>query len=168
MKNLILIFLLSLAFSATSQAQRFAFVDSEKILSEMTEYKAAQDALDELTRKWKDDIAREYEIVKKMYQKFQAEEVLLTDQQKKEREQSIIEKEQKIRQVQKDKFGPEGELFAKQNELIKPIQEKVYDAILKYAEEKNLDIIFDKANGANILYGSDKYDKTAELLLRIN
>lgn len=150
-----------------SNAQRFCFVDSEKILTSLSEYTASQKAIDDLAAKWKSEIATEYEEIKTLYKAFQAEKVLLTKEEKVKRENEIIKREQKVRQIQKDKFGPKGELFSKREELIQPIQDKIMNALNKYADEKNYDFILDQAAGASILYSNPKYDKTQDVLLRI-
>jgi len=169
MKYIITLCLLSLltTLPLNSKAQRFVYVDSDEILAALPEYQAAQKALDDLAEKWKSDIAKEYEVIKGMYKKYQASEVLLTDVEKKERQAAIVQREEKVRQLQKEKFGPEGDLFKKREELVRPVQDKIFNAIQKYAEEKNLDVIFDKANGASILFSNPRYEKTKEIINRI-
>jgi len=169
MKYIITFCLLTILAAAPidAEAQRFVYVDSEEILAALPEYQAAQKALDDLAEKWKSDIAKEYEVIKDMYKKYQASEVLLTDAEKKERQDAIVKREDKVRQLQKDKFGPNGDLFKKREELVQPVQDKLFNAIQRYAEEKNLDVIFDKANGASILFSNPRYDKTKELINRI-
>lgn len=169
MKYIITICLLACISLAPTQieAQRFVYVDSEEIIDALPEYQAAQKALDDLAEKWKADIAKEYNVIQDMYKKYQATEVLLTDTEKKERQDAIVEREKKVRQLQKDKFGPDGDLFKKRQELVQPIQDKIYNTIQRYAEEKNLDVIFDKANGASILFSNPRYDKTKELINRL-
>ena len=116
----------------TANAQRIAYVDVNTILESIDEYKAAQDELDKLASRWRQEIAQEYDKIKGLYNRYQAEQVLLSDEARKQREDEIMEKEKQVRDLQKDKFGPEGELFERRKELVQPIQDRVYTAIEDY------------------------------------
>ena len=153
--------------AATALAQRICFVDANKILERVPEYKTAQDALDQQAEKWKQDIAAEYAKVDEMYKKYQADEVLLDDRARKERENEITAKEKQVRELQKQKFGPEGALNKKRQELVKPVQDRVYTAIEQYATEKGFDFIFDKASTGGMLFASPKYDKTDDIVKKL-
>jgi len=98
-----------------------------------------------------------------MYNKYQAEMVLLSEEVKIEREDEIMEKEKQVRELQKRRFGPDGDLFRKRQELVSPIQDEVFKAIEDYASTKGYDLIFDKAGAAGLLYASEEYDKTDEI-----
>ena len=98
-----------------------------------------------------------------MYSKFQAEQVLLSEDMKKQREDEIVAKEKEVRELQRQKFGPEGALFKKREELVKPIQDRVYGAIEKYAQDKGFDFIFDKGSASGMLYADKRYDKTEDI-----
>ncbi|MBL7790849.1 MAG: OmpH family outer membrane protein [Saprospiraceae bacterium] len=160
-----MLLVMSLAFSAT--AQRIACVDVNKILESIQEYKDAQDELDRQANKWRQDIAQEYDVIKGMYNRYQAEQVLLSDEARRQREEEITNKEKEVRDMQKAKFGPEGELFKRRQELVRPIQDKVYSAIEDYAAERGFDFIFDKGGSAGIIFSSAQYDKTSEVLERL-
>lgn len=147
-----------------SHAQRFAYIDSEYILNEMPEYRAAQEELDVLADKWSKELVEKRTEVDRMYRAFKAEQVLLTEAMRKEREAEIQKKEEEIDELQRSRFGYEGELFAKQKELIKPIQDKIYDAVQKYARDKGYDIIFDRSGEFTMLYANSRLDKSDELL----
>lgn len=160
------IFLLACLVTMTTslKAQKFAYVDTDYILNQMTEYKAAQKQLNELSEKWENDIRIMKEEVDKMYRDYRAEEILLSPVQKKEREDAIVAKEEALKQFEQEKFGVNGELFKKRQELIKPIQDKVFAAIQKVAKNNGLDFIFDKSANMNILYNNPKYDRSDDVL----
>lgn len=157
--------LLAVAFIASvSFAQRIAIVDVASILENLDTYKQAQDAMDKTAAEWRQEIAQEYDVIKGLYNRYQAEQVLLSDEQRKTREEEIMAKERAVREMQKRKFGPEGELFEKRKELVQPIQEKVYSAIEEYANDRNFDFIFDKGSASGILFSNEQYDKTDDIL----
>jgi len=164
-----ILFFLCVAFMAQSSitAQKFAYVDVEKILNELPDYKKAQTDLDNIASKWKQEIAQEYDKIKGLYNKYQAEQVLLSDDARKQREDEINQKEKEVRELQKTKFGTDGALFQKRQELVKPIQDKVYAAIEKYALDKTFDFIFDKGT-AGMIFSSSKFDVTADISKILN
>jgi outer membrane protein len=139
MHKLVLTLILLLSLPLTNYAQKFAYVDTEYILSLLPDYKSAQNKLNELAEKWQKDVDTKYESIDKMYKEYQAEKILLTPEQQKSREDDIINKEKEAKQFQQDKFGYEGELFKKRQELVKPIQDKVFEAIQKIAKNDVLD-----------------------------
>lgn len=153
-------------------AQKFACVDSEYILSNMPEYKQAQKELDDLSVQWQREVEAKFQIVDKLYKAFQAESVLLPEELKAKKENEIIAAEKESKDLQKQRFGNTGDLAKKRSELVKPIQDKIYNAIEKIAQEKSYAIIFDKASGATILYVDAKTDISdlilAELGYKIN
>ena len=160
--SLITMFFLLLPFA--SQAQRFAYVDTEYILSQLPEYKSAQAQLDELSKTWQEEIDGMYAEIDKMYKEYQAEKVLLTKDMQTKRENEIIEKEREVKAFQNAKFGYDGELFKKRQELVKPIQDKVYEAINKVAKDNGLDFIFDKSGAMLMLVSNPKFDRSDEVL----
>ncbi|MCB9251461.1 MAG: OmpH family outer membrane protein [Flavobacteriales bacterium] len=148
----------------SNYAQKFAYVDTEYILSLLPDYKSAQRALNEIAEKWQSEVDKKYEDIDKMYKEYQAEKILLTPDQQKQRENDIIAKEKEAKKFQQDKFGYEGELFKKRQELVKPIQDKVFEAIQKIAKEDALDFIFDKSSDMTMLFSNAKYDKSDDVL----
>ena len=157
--SMILIFL-SLAIGTSVTAQKIAIVDINAVLADLPEYISAQQEIDRIAADWNQDIAREFDEVKSMYNKYQAEQVLLSDEVRAQREEEIKLKEKEVRELQKRKFGPEGELFLKRREIINPIQDKVFGAIETYALDMGFDVIFDKSGSAGVLFVGDKFDKT--------
>ena len=161
--------LLSLAilFSVMSFAQRFAYVDTEYILKNIPAYQAAQDQLDNQSVEWQKEIEEIYTKIDKMYKDFQAEKVLLTEDMRVKRENAIIDKEKEAKTIQKQYFGKEGELYKKRQELIKPIQDDIFNAVKEVAAEGNFAVIFDSAGGMSMLYNDPKYDKSDDILEKL-
>lgn len=163
MKKIALIIALATMSLVNIQAQRIACVDVVQILEGMEEYKNAQAQLDETASQWKQQIDQMRDEIRGLYNKYQSEQVLLSDEAKREREDEIMRKEKTMREFQKQKFGPDGALFKKRQELVRPIQDRVYTAIETYAEKKGYDFIFDKGGSAGMLFANPRYDKTSEI-----
>lgn len=156
-----------LAATTTSFAQKFAYVDTEYILSNIPEYKEAQEELDKLSIEWQKQLERRYSEIDKMYKNYQAEQILLTEEMKIKREEEIIKKEKEAKEYQKLKFGVDGELFKKRQELVKPVQDKVYQAVQDVANISSLDIVFDKSSGLTVLFSNAKYNKSDAVLKKM-
>ncbi len=144
--------------------QKFAFVDTEYILQNIPEYGDAQEQINQLSSKWEKEIKALRTKVDALQREYQTESVLLTDEQKRKKEEEIAAKEQEIMTLQMDYFGPEGQLFTKRIELIQPIQEKIYNAINQLALLKNYAFVFDKASGTTVLYCNEKNDISDDVL----
>jgi outer membrane protein len=161
--------ILTVAFIATtgfmSMAQKFAYVDSEYILGQVPDYKTAQGQLDALSLQWQKEVEAKYADIDKMYKAYQAEQVLLSEDMKRKREDDIIAKEKEAKDIQKAHFGVEGDLFKKRQELVKPIQDKIYSAIKELAEKTQLKIIFDKGTELNMIFADAKLDKSDDVLV---
>jgi outer membrane protein len=155
-------------FSALlSQAQKFAYVDSKYILSHIPEYQQAQAEVNKLSAQWQKDIENKYETIAKLETSLQAEKILLTDEMKQKREQEIETKRQEAKDMQKAKFGINGELFKKREELVKPIQDQIYEAIQEVASTSALMVVFDKSSGSNMLYTNPKHDISDKVLKKM-
>lgn len=155
--------LLSLAMISFASAQRIAVVDVTAVLESLPEYQKAQEQLDKIATAWRQEIAQEQDKIKGMYSKYQAEQVLLSEEMKKQREEEILNKEKDVRELQRQKFGPEGALFKKREELVKPVQDKVYGAIERFATDKGFEFIFDKGSASGLLFSDSKNDKTDDI-----
>ena len=151
-------------FSGAAMGQKYAYVDTKYILDNIPEYGDAQDELDALSEKWQKEVEQGYAKIDEMYKKYKAEAVLLPEDIKQKREDEIVSKEKEIKDLQKKYFGPEGELFKKREELIKPIQEKIYNAIETVATTRNFSFVFDKAGGMTLLWANPKYDISDDVL----
>jgi len=159
---LVFVFTVSLGFS-----QRYAYVDTEYILKNIPAYSAAQEQLDNLAVEWQKEIEEIYSQIDKMYKDFQAEKVLLTEEMRVKRENAIIDKEKEAKKIQKQYFGAEGELYKKRQELIKPIQDDIFNSVKEIASEGNYAVIFDTAGNMSMLYTDPKYDKSDEVLEKL-
>ena len=164
MKKIIITIAACLAFSAATFAQKFGFVDTEYILNQIPEYKAAKAELDKSSTDWQKEIEAKYAEIDKLYKTYQAEQILLTDDLKQKRENEIVNKEKEARDLQKQRFGTDGDLFKKRMELVKPIQDKIYNNVKTVAEKSGLAIIFDKASDMMMIYANPKYDKSDDVL----
>lgn len=164
MKKIVLILSLLVASGINSFAQKWAYIDTEYILSQMPEYKSAQDQLDAASQQWQKEIESKYAEIDKLYKTFQAEQVLLSDDMKRRREEDIIQKEKEAKELQKAKFGTDGELFKKRIELIKPLQDKIYNAVKDIATVGTYAVIFDKSSDLTMIYSNPKFDKSDEVL----
>jgi len=164
MKKTIILSFLILFAGAFVHAQKYAFVDTDYILQNIPEYNDAKGLLDDFSNQWQKEIEGKYTEIEEMYQAYQAEAVLLPEEMKRKREDEIIKKEQEVKELQRQRFGPEGDLFRKRQELIKPLQEKVYNAIEEIAVQRNYAIIFDKAGSLTMLYTNAKYDLSDDVL----
>lgn len=166
MKRCILFSLISL-ISLGAWAQKFAYVDTEYILKKIPSYKAAQEQLDKLSEQYQKEIEEKYAEVDKMFKDYQAEKVLLTEEMKKKREDDIIARERQVKDLQMKYFGRDGLLFKKREELVKPIQDQIFNAIKEIAVEGGYAVIFDAAASPNMIYTNPRYDKSEEVLQRL-
>ncbi|MEE0976192.1 MAG: OmpH family outer membrane protein [Bacteroidales bacterium] len=153
-----LIVLLITVLSLGGYAQKYACVDTEYILSNVPEYKQAQKELEEVSVQWQKEVEVKFQAVDRLYKAFQAEAVILPADLKAQKENEIIAAEKEAKNLQKQRFGNDGDLAKKRSELVKPIQDRIYNAIEKVAQEKNYSVVFDKAGGATILYVDNKTD----------
>jgi outer membrane protein len=147
-----------------AQAQRYAIVDSKYILEKLDEYKDAQKKLDQVSEDWQKEIDGKQATLDRMYKEYEAEQVMLTDELKKKREDELFNREKELRDLQRKRFGFEGDLFKKRQELIKPIQDKVYNAIQKIAVQRSYDFILDKSEGITVIFADPKLDKSEDVL----
>lgn len=141
-------------------AQRFGYIDTDFILNKMPDYKKAQEEIDQLAEAWAKEVDDMNKEIKSMYSALQAEQVLLTEEMKAERTAAIEKKEEEMKEYQKKVFGFGGLLFLKQQELVKPVQDKVWDAVDKVAKQNNLAIVFDKAGELVMIYTDPRFDYT--------
>mgnify|MGYP006198142901 FL=1 len=163
MKRILLV-LSFLLVTGSTWAQKFAYVDSQYILEHIPEYKQAQQQLDDLSYDWQEDIERAYQEIDQLYRAYQTDKVLLTDKMRQTREDEIIQKEKDAKELQQQRFGTEGDLFKKQEELIRPIQNQIYNAIQEFAKEGRYGVIFDKSSDLLMLYADDNLDKSEKIL----
>ncbi len=164
MKKLIWIAAFFLIAATGVQAQRYAIVDSKYILDKMPEYKDAQVKLDQFSLQWQKEIDNKQAVLEKMYRDFEAEQVMLSEELKKKREDELFIREKEVRDLQRKRFGFEGDLFKKRQELVKPVQDKVYNAIQKIAVARGYDFILDKSEGITVIFADPKLDRSEDVL----
>lgn len=145
-------------------AQRYAIIDTRYILDKMPSYKEAQQQLDGIASGWQKEIDGKQERLDKLYREYEAEQVMLTADLRKKREDQLYNLEKEIRDLQRQRFGFEGDLFKKRQELIKPIQDKVYNAVQKISVARGYEIVFDKSEGITIIFADPKLDKSEDVL----
>jgi outer membrane protein len=167
MKKIIVMTVLVLAATLSGVAQKFAFVDSEYIRNNIPAFTAAQQQLDKLSEGWEKEVADGYAAVEQMYKDYQAELVLLSQDQKKKREEAIIVREKEIKDLQNKYFGMEGELYKKREEMVKPIQDQILKAIKEISVEGSYAVIFDTSAGSNILFANPRYDLSDQVLQKL-
>ena len=164
MKKIFFIACCLLFAASASLAQKYAIIDTRYILDKMPEYSTAQKQLDGIAADWQKDIDARQLALDKMYKDFEAEQVMLSDDLKKKREDQLFLKEKELRDLQRQRFGFEGDLFKKRQELIKPIQDKVFNAVQKISVQRGYDFVLDKSEGITIIFADPKLDKSEDVL----
>ncbi len=167
MTKKIVFLIFGLVFGLGLSAQRFGIVDSEYIMSQIPDNAKAQQQLDQLSRTWESEIESLSSEADAMQKAFEAEKILLTDEKKEERLAEIKAKYDEAKQKQQLYFGVEGKLYTKRQELIKPIQDKIYNAVQDVARRRNLDVVFDKGSELITLYVSEKVDISDEVIEKL-
>ncbi len=163
-KKLVLSLFILVMLSNNSIAQRYAIIDSKYILSKVPEYKTAQEKLNQYSEQWQEEIDERSAELEKMYKNYDAEQVMLSDDLKKKREDELFNRQKEVNDLQKKRFGYEGDIFKKRQELIKPIQDKVYNAVQKLATSKLYDFILDKSEGITVIFADPKLDRSDDVL----
>lgn len=164
MKKILVIAALSLFTGYMANAQKYCVIDSKYILDKVPEYATAQKELDAISDGWQKEVDAKMQNVDQMYRSYQAERPMLSEDARKKREDEIVAKEKEAKELQKRYFGYEGELFKKRQTLVKPVQDKVYNAVTQYASQRGYDMVYDKAGGITIFYANPTLDKSDEVL----
>lgn len=164
MKKIILAITLLVASVTITQAQRYAIVDTRYILDKLPDYAKAQKELDATSVAWQREIDEKQQALDRMYRDYDAEQVMLSDVLKKKREDELYNREKELRDLQRQRFGFEGDLFKKREQLVKPIQDKVFNAIQKIAVDRSYDFILDKSEGITVIFADPKLDKSEDVL----
>lgn len=162
--NKTLFLIVGLIFGLQVSAQRFGIVDSEMILNKIPEYGQAQQQLNQLSNNWQGEVEALYSELDALRQAYNAEKVLLTEEMQKEKQKEIADKEKEAKELQRKYFGPEGDIFKKRQELIRPIQDQIYTAVQDVARRRKLDVVFDKSSALITLYNNGKSDISDEVL----
>lgn len=167
MRKTALLAILVLFGTMTVFGQRFAFIDTEYILENIPEYQAAQQEINQLSVQWQNEVEAKFAEIDEMYRNYQAESVLLPEDIRRQREEQIIAKERDAKNLQMQRFGRDGDLFKRREELVKPIQDQIYLAVEEIATRNSYVIIFDKAGGGNIFYADTRHDLSDEVLQKM-
>jgi outer membrane protein len=164
MRKISVIFTMLMLSASVMQAQKFGYIDSEYILKKIPAYNSAQEQLEKLSKQYQTEVEAKYKVVKELYDKYQSEKLLLNDEMRQKRESEIITKEKEAKEYQSSHFSPEGVLAKKRDELLKPVQDKVYNTIKEIATEGGYAIIFDIANNPGVIYNNPRYDLSDKVL----
>ncbi len=167
MNKIIPVILLMLSMTLTTYGQRFAYIDTEYILDNIPEYQAAEREIEELSIQWQAEIEDRFAEIDRLYREYQAEAPLLPEEMRRQREEEIIRKEREAKQLQMQRFGQDGELFQKRQELLQPIQDRIFDAVQAMATRGNYAVIFDKAGGISMIFTDVRYDLSDDVLQRM-
>ncbi|MBK5720594.1 OmpH family outer membrane protein [Dysgonomonas sp. Marseille-P4677] len=167
MKRIILLFTLLIGVAVGSYAQKFALIDMDYILKNISSYETAQEQLEVVSKKWQGEVEKVQLDVKNLYKKYQSDLVFLSAEQKTARENEIVEKEKSLQELNKKYFGPEGELFKQREALIKPIQDDIYTAVKEISEAKGYQLILDRASAESVIFASPRIDISNEVLAKL-
>ncbi len=167
MKKIALLLLIAAASTLAASAQKFALVDMEYIFKNVPAYEMANEQLNQLSQRWQKEVEAVGKEAETMYQNYLSDKVFLTEEQVKKREEEIVAKEKAATELRYKYFGPEGELYQKRQTLLKPIQDDVYNAVKKVAEERGYQTIFDRASSSDIIYASPRIDVSNEVLAKL-
>ncbi len=167
MKRFLLAAALLVSTTFAASAQRYCIIDSKYILDRVPEYKSAQDQLDRLSKNWQTEVDNRMSEVDRMYKSYTAERAMLNEEMRKKREDEIVAKEKAAKELQKQRFGFEGDLFKQRQTLVKPIQDRVYTAVQKVASQKGYDMVLDKAGGVTLFYADPKLDRSDDVLKQL-
>ncbi len=162
-----MICLIALTTALTASAQKFALLDMEYILKNIPAYERANEQLNQVSKKWQAEVEALNTEASTMYKNYQNEMVFLSEEQKKSRQEEIMEKEKSASDLKRKYFGPEGELFKKRESLMSPIQEEIYTAVKEIAELRGYSLVLDRASDTGIIFGSPKVDISNEVLKKL-
>ena len=167
MKKILLLSIIAVMAALGMKAQKFALVDMEYIMKNIPSYEMANEQLNQLSQRWQKEVEAKGKEAENMYQAYLADKVFLTEDQIKKREEAIVAKEKETTELRYKYFGPEGELYQKRQSLLKPIQDDIYNAIKKVAQERGLQAVMDRASSSDIIYASPQIDISNDVLNKL-
>lgn len=167
MRKSILFLLFMFAVSVTANAQMYALIDMEYILEKIPAYGTANTQLNELSQKWQNEIETVSQEAQNTYKEYQAKYASLTDEQRTKKEEDIISKEKGVSELRRKYFGPEGEFNKRQQALMQPIQDEIYEAVKQIAEQKGYSVVLDRASATSIIFASPRIDISNEVLAKL-
>lgn len=166
MKRVLVAFALVIA-ALSANAQKFALMDMEYILKNIPAYERANEQLNQVSKKWQAEVEALNTEASTMYKNYQNEVVFLSQEQKQERQEAIMNKEKEAGELKRKYFGPEGELFKKRESLMSPIQDEIYNAVKEISELRGYSLVLDRASDSGIIFGSPKIDISNEVLEKL-
>ncbi len=158
---------LLVAFIGTASAQKFALLDMEYILKNIPAYERANEQLNQVSKKWQAEVEALNTEAATMYKNYQNEVVFLSQEQKKDRQEAIMQKEKEASDLKRKYFGPEGELFKKRQSLMSPIQDEIYNTVKEISEMRGYSLVLDRASDTGIIFGSPSIDISNEVLQKL-
>lgn len=167
MKRLTLLITFLGALFIEGNAQKFALIDMEYILKNIPAYEMANEQLRQVSEKWEKEVSAQAEKVEALYKEYQANSIFYTDDQKKAKEEAILEEDKKTQELKRNYFGPEGELFKKREALMKPIQDDIYNAVKSIADNRGYQMVMDRASAASVIFASPRIDISNEVLSKL-
>lgn len=167
MKKAFLLFGLLLAFVCSANAQKFALIDMEYLLKNISSYETANQQLEAMSKKWQSEVEKSQLDVQNMYKTYQSELVFLSADQKTKKEKDIVDKEKAAQELKRKYFGPEGELFKRREALVKPIQDEIYNAVKEISEAKGYQLVLDRASATSVIFASPRIDISNEVLSKL-
>ena len=167
MKKKIFALVFMLMAVMTMSAQKFALIDMEYILKNVPAYERANEQLNQVSKKWQAEVEALNTEAGTLYKNYQNEVVFLSQEQKKQRQQAIVDKEKQAAELKKKYFGPEGELFKKRESLMTPIQDEIYNAVKDIADQRGYSLVIDRSANAGIIFGSPRIDISNEVLQKL-
>ena len=168
MKKIVFISFAILLATFTTKAQRYAVIDTKYILEKINDYKEADLKIQQVATQWQTELDNLQADLDKMYKNYDAEQYMLTEELKKKREAELFNKEKSLRELQKKRFGYEGDLFKERQRLVKPIQDRVFNAIQRLAVARGYDFILDKSEGITVIFADPKLDKSDDVLRELS
>ncbi|MDR0894344.1 MAG: OmpH family outer membrane protein [Prevotellaceae bacterium] len=167
MKKYVILTIMLLGIGLTAHAQKYALIDMEYILKNIPAYERANEQLDQTSRKWQSEVDKLSEAAKTLYKNYQSESAFLSAEQKQKREDAIVAKEKEAAELRRKYFGNDGELFKKQQSLMQPIQDEIYNAVKEIAEQRGYAMVVDRASAASVIFASPGIDISNEVLAKL-
>lgn len=167
MKKLFFISILLLTSSFSFAQLKIGYIDSDAIMDNLPDVQDSRQKLDALIQEWQTELNKMENEWKTKYDDYEKRKLIMTDQTRSETEAALVQMENQIAQYREKKFGTNGELFQKQDELMKPVQNKIFTVLKEIAEQENYDYVFDRSGDIMILYAKEQYDLTSEVLNRL-
>jgi len=164
MKKIVTLIAVLVATYSYVSAQRFGYIDTEYVMSQIPDYQSAQDEIEDASEKWQEELEKMYQNIERLYSEYQAGEVLMTEETRQERQEEIFQAERMAKEFREEKFGQSGEIFELQEEKIRPIQEQIFQIVEQIAKAKRMDFVFDKSGEVTWLYTNAAFDISKDVL----